>query len=132
VRAIVASLPTRIDRVVGPEVAGIPRRVREKSLLLSAHPWVYFVSQRQESSAVSATSYGHDYVRSFGRAHREQPVSAITGRSGCGPSLSRVKFSDTPLPRTVKGGSRPTSDIAGSGQYDPRALDRKQFSTLIS
>jgi len=34
------------------------------------------IVERLESSAVSATWYGHDYFRSFVRAHREQQVSA--------------------------------------------------------
>ena len=56
--------------------------------MLSAHPRIYSVSGRLESPAVSATWYGHDYPRSFGRAHSEQPVSAMSRHKK--PRLSGV------------------------------------------
>ena len=75
-RTLVASFPNTSDRVVGSEAAGIPRRGKETLVLLSVHPWIYSVPQRLESPTVSAMWYGHDCLRSFRRAHREQPVSA--------------------------------------------------------
>ena len=54
-RTFVVSLSNTSDRVVGPEAAGIPRRLCERDVgLLSAHPWIYSVSQRQESLTLSA------------------------------------------------------------------------------
>ena len=118
-RTVVASLPNTSDRVVGSEAAGIPRRVKETSLLLSAHPWIYSVSQRLESPAVSATWYGHDYLRSFGRAHREQPSRDIRGAAlGTG-----VRSFFTPNLRFLR--------RAGPGQPTSRAQVRGAWSMLF-
>lgn len=68
------------DRVGATDVAGVSRRVKKTSEMLSVHPWTYSVSRRLESPTVSATWYGHDYLGSFRRAHREQPVSANSCR----------------------------------------------------
>jgi len=59
VRTVVASLPNMNDRVDWAETDAVPRRVKETSVLLSAHSWIYSVSRRLEFPAVSETWYGH-------------------------------------------------------------------------
>ena len=75
-RTFVVSLPNTSDRVLGGRrLAYLGDCVKETLVLLSAHPWIYSVSQRLETPTVSAAI----------RSRREVNLSSAAGNDSNRP-----------------------------------------------